>query len=179
MTFSFLYVVLSDLEAKILCEAAIQCEKISIARDLLLMSLGLCPEYVPSLLALANLELAVLERKSGVTSGVHDGQERKLYGNICAQKSPKDKKDRTSDSGNEVQGPSLCMESQAYSYAMSAVRCKEFNPECWHALGRVYQVFGLPVEAAESFSNALEHLKYAPIRPFTTVLTDSTIRMTK
>ena len=142
------------------------------------MSLGLYPDFVPSLLALANLELAVLERKSGATSGVA-GQDRKLYGNISGLKSTKDKKDRRSESENEIQGPTLCMESQAYSYAMSAVRSKEFDPECWHALGRVYQVFGLPVEAAESFSNALEHLKYAPIRPFATVLTDSTIRPTK
>lgn len=173
-------IYLIDLEAEILCETAMQADNSHSARDLLMMSLSLCPDFVPSLLALANMELQALEGKAGHNVSIEDDDERSQYGKIGREKHNKKDKDvsvnRTEFSFGEVLGPSLCVDSQAYGFAMAAVRARELSPECWHALGRVYQAFGMTLEAAEAFSTALEYIKHSPIRPFSTVLADTFIK---
>ena len=168
------------MEAEILCETAMQADKPHVARDLLMMSLSLCPDFVPSLLALANMELQAIEEKFGQTGSIEDNDERNSYGKISREKYNKKDKDasinKTEISFVEVAGPSLCVDSQAYAFAMAAVRARELSPECWHALGRVYQAYGMSLEAAEAFSTALEYIKHSPIRPFSTVLADAFIK---
>ena len=168
------------MEAEILCESAMQADKPHVARDLLMMSISLCPDFVPALLALANMELQALEGKSGHNGLIEDNDDRNPYGKISREKCNKKDKDvsvnKTEFSFTEVLGPSLCVDSQAYAFAMAAVRARELSPECWHTLGRVYQAYGMSLEAAEAFSTALEYIKHSPIRPFSTVLADAFIK---
>ena len=46
----------------------VEAEKSTIAKELLLMSLSLCPGYVPSLIALANMELLIIENTNTNTN---------------------------------------------------------------------------------------------------------------
>ena len=168
------------MEAEILCEVALQADKSSIAKELLLMSLCLCPDYVPSLIALANMELLLIENTKKIDKSIStmntDYQEKQYYSCIIGAAENTESGGNMETTGNTGVRTSVCGESQAYGFAMAAVRARELNPECWYILGRVYQVYGLFVEAGEAFSTAMEGLKHEPIRPFCTVLTDSLIR---
>ena len=174
------------------------------SRELLLLSISLCGHCVPALLALANMELDILERSNDNNRSQENTEIKRLYSNICQNdndqkesengyKESSKKHDKHEMNGNttskeekenirtestQVQSPSLYGDSQAYGFAMSAVRASDRNPECWQCLGRVYQFFGMFLEASGAYSSALELVKYAPIRPFSTVLTDAYLKST-
>ena len=148
------------------------------------MSLSLCPGYVPSLIALANMELLIIENTNTNTNKLlecssskpivsNDRTHRKLYRGII-----NDKEITVMDDCTEIENKNfVCMNSDAYGYAMSAVRARHLNPECWYVLGRVYQAFGLPIEAGEAFTLSLKRLRNDPVRPYGTVLDDSLIML--
>ena len=144
------------------------------------MSLSLCPDYVPSLIALANMELLLIENtiktEKSVSPTITDLQDKRYYRSIIGETENTEIMSNTVINGDTATRTLVCGDSQAYGFAMAAVRARELNPECWYILGRVYQAYGLFVEAGEAFSTALESLKHEPIRPFCTVLTDNSIR---
>ena len=76
--------------------------KLATKMELLEMSLLLCPQHVPSLIALADMEL---QRMDGNTN--------------------------TNTNTNTHHHHLLCAENQAHAYATSAVRANEMNPEAW------------------------------------------------
>lgn len=151
------------------------------------------------------MELDILERNNDNNRSQDNTEINRMYSNICQNNSgqnvcenncskesgkkhsnqeinenitSKEEKTNLQTESTQTHSPSLYGDSQAYGFAMAAVRASDRNPECWQCLGRVYQFFGMFLEASEAYSSALELVKYAPIRPFSTVLTDGFIKPT-
>ena len=148
------------------------------------MSLCLCPDFAPSLVALANMELLLIEN-----SNLNSNSNQSLIGPISTVIGVKgedkgmylfssiigDEKETVTAINTEIESNSMCFNSEAYGYAMAAVRARHLDPECWYALGRVYQSFGLLIEAGEAFALSLQALRNDPVRPYGSVLDDSLV----
>ena len=149
------------------------------------MSLCLCPDFAPSLVALANMELLLIEN-----SNLNSNSNQSLIGPISTVIGVKgedkgmylfssiigDEKETVTAVNTEIENVnSMCLNSEAYGYAMAAVRARHLDPECWYALGRVYQSFGLLIEAGEAFALSLQALRNDPVRPYGSVLDDSLV----
>ena len=141
------------------------------------MSLCLCPDFAPSLVALANIELLLIENSNKLLVGsasteigvTGKDKEKFLFGRIIA-----DEKETATGVNIEIENANcMCLNSEAYGYAVAAVRARHLNPECWYVLGRVYQSFGLLAEAGEAFALSLQGLRNDPVRPYGIVLDDS------
>lgn len=192
-----------DLEADVLCEAALQAEKSNISEELLLMALSLCPLHPSSLIALANIELKKIELntqkdfnfygnlinndndKKLNQSNIEEfytliNNENKLNSNLNEKNIQNYKNNENSNFEiKDIKNNFLYDDVKAYQYAVSAVNINDLNPESWHVLGRVYQALGLCKEAGEAFMTSLECLQNKPIRKFSSVLNDSDIRPLK